>query len=242
MEVVPVMSKMEIYLKGTKDPLLEQPWIVHSPFALLTIDALDDIFPTMRLLWVHRALSQCLSSLCSSLAIHESIYTGRKPTETKLAMTGSKIIGMFGSGSENAIDYLANFDIGRMAHWSNRDANRSCARLVGFTMQYFGMEMDRYRRIQAINGQTEYAGLRRPQHDCALSYFGLDEGHVAEAFKSYIHQFPELAYEPKFGVKLSNVDSLFQAAEKIKLAAPDDPTKIPNLPAGHYLKPGSESM
>ncbi|ORC86275.1 putative phosphatidylinositol 3-kinase [Trypanosoma theileri] len=246
-EINPINNPIEEQKYGEKSSLLRTQWLIFSPFALLSIESIHEIFPDMRIIWVHRALSQCLPSLCSSLAIHNSIYSGKTPTDSQLLTIGDKVLGIFGSGTEYSIDYLANFDKSRMVHWSNRDVKRHTTRLATKTLQYFGIEVDRYRRMQMIDGQTEYVDTFRPLHDAQMPYFGLHDGVIGDVFQSYIHQFEEFAYEKKFGVTVENYQPLAAPADQQSLGSLQikggDESSYPSLAegqpiVGHFLQEG----
>ncbi|CUG84789.1 Hypothetical protein, putative [Bodo saltans] len=201
-------NPIEVQRTGPKHVLSKLPWLIHSPLGILNAESLHKAFPDMNVIWTHRALASGISSLCSTLAIHNSLYTGKKPSETALAQIGEKVLGIFGSGTENAIDYFGNFDKSKMVHWSNRDANRHCTRLMMKTMEHFNLDIDRHRRMHGIEGQTEFSSLQRPLHDSNLQYFGLHEGVVHQVFDAYVHQFEEFAFEKRFGVTVQDYVSL----------------------------------
>ncbi|KAG8346194.1 hypothetical protein TRVL_02983 [Trypanosoma vivax] len=246
-EVNPINNILEVQKYGTKDSLHRTQWLIYSPFALLSVESLCNVFPDVKLIWVHRALSQCLPSLCSSLSIHNSIYTGKPPSDSQLITMGDKILGMFGSGTEHAISFLANFEKSRIVHWSNRDVKRHATRLATKTLQYYGVNIDRYRRTQMINGQTEYIETFRPLHDAQMPYFGLHDGIVGEAFGSYIYQFEEFAFEKRFGVTLEEYQPLATPADQQSLGSlrvsGGDESALPSFGdtqpmIGHFLQEG----
>ena len=150
------------------------------------------------------------------------------------------VCGIFGSGSENAIDYLGSFPYERMVHWSDRDISRSGTRLVTKTMDAFDMEFDRFYNHQIIDGQVERVGFFRPRLDHELAYFGLHEGVIGEHFKAYTEQFEEYAYEPKFGIKIQ--DYLFMGGEYAKqrfaIGADHNRLKRQETSFGHLSSPG----
>ncbi|KAF8290043.1 putative NADH dehydrogenase (ubiquinone) 1 beta subcomplex subunit [Trypanosoma cruzi] len=244
-DINPINNPIEEQKYGSKSPLLKAQWLLFCPFAILSIESLHEAFPDMRLIWVHRALSQCIPSLCSSLAIHNSLYTGKSPSDSQLVTLGDKVLGTFGSGAEYAIDYLADFDKNLMVHWSNRDVKRHTTRLATKTLDYFGIEVDRYRRMQMINGQTEYIEVFRPLHDAKMPYFGLHDGVVSEVFESYIYQFEEFAYENRFGVTIEDYQPLAAPADQQSLGTlrvnggdqPSFPSFADGQPMdGHFLQ------
>ncbi|KEG10039.1 putative phosphatidylinositol 3-kinase [Trypanosoma grayi] len=246
-EVNPVNNPIEEQKYGTKNSLLQTQWLLFCPFAILSIEALHEAFPDVKLIWVHRALSQCVPSLCSSFAIHNSIYTGKPPSDSQLATMGDKVLGTFGSGAEYAIDYLASFDKSRLVHWSNRDVKRHTTRLATKTLEYFGIEVDRYRRLQMINGQTEYTDIFRPLHDAQMPYFGLHDGIIGEALESYIHQFEEFAFEKRLGVTVEEYQPLAAPADQQSLGTlrvkgggePSFPSFAESQPmSDHFLQEG----
>ncbi|RNF16455.1 putative phosphatidylinositol 3-kinase [Trypanosoma conorhini] len=246
-DINPINNPIEEQKYGPKSPLLQTQWLLFCPFAILNVESLHDTFPDMKLIWVHRALSQCLPSLCSSLAIHNSLYTGKSPSDSQLVTLGDKVLGTFGSGTEYAIDYLADFDKTRMVHWSNRDVKRHTTRLATKTLQYFGIDIDRYRRMQVINAQTEYTEVFRPLHDSQMPYFGLHNGIISEVFDSYIYQFEEFAYEKKFGVTVEDYQPLAAPADQQSLGSlrvnGGDQPFVPSFADGqpmsdHFLQEG----
>lgn len=214
-EVEPIDNVMERQTFGTKDAIAKPRWLLHSPFAILTSQALHTVFPNMKVIWVHRALAQCIPSLCSSLCLHHSIYTGKPPTESQLALTGEKVLGIFGSGTQHAVRYYADFEKNRMVHWSNREVKRHATRLARKTLDFWHWDLDRYRRLQMINGQTEYTDGFRPLHDAQMPYFCLHEGIIGDVFQDYIFQFEEYAFEKRLGVTVQGYEPLAATADEM---------------------------
>lgn len=245
-EVSPINNVIEEQKYGTKNPLTRTRWLIFSPLALLSIESLCEVFPDVKIIWVHRALSQCIPSLCSALALHNSLYTGKPPSDTQLVTMGDKVLGMFGSGTEHAIDFLASFEKSRMVHWSNRDLKRHTTRLATKTLQHYGIEVDRYRKMQMINGQTEYTEVFRPLHDSQMRYFGLHDGIIGEVFERYIYQFEEFAFERKYGVTVEEYQPLAAASEQQSLGSMRVNSGENSLPSftddqpmtGHFLQEG----
>lgn len=238
-EVEPIDNQMELQTYGTKNTLVRPQWLLYSPFAILSSDAVNTVFPQMRAIWVHRALSQCLPSLCSALCLHNSLYTGKPPSDSQLALMGEKVLGIFGSGTEYAIAYYGKFDQRRMAHWSNRDVKRHSTRVATKTLDYFGIELDRYRRMQMISGQTEYVSFSRPMHDAQMPYFCLHEGVIGDVFQDYIYQFAEFAYEKKFGITVKEYTPLAAPADAMAMRGlahgSSEPRTAPALGAGQPM-------
>lgn len=216
-EVEPIDNQLETQRFGAKHEIRKSQWVIHSPFAILTSEVLHKTFPSMRVIWVHRALSQCLASFCSSLCLHQSIYTGKPPSDSALASVGEKVLGLFGSGSQDAVRYYSDFPKNRMVHWSNRDIKRHATRLAGKSLEFWNIELDRYRRLQMINGQTEYLEGFRPFHDAQLPYFCLHEGIIGDVFKDYIHQFEEFAFEKRFGITIQGYQPIAATADEMAL-------------------------
>lgn len=216
-EYEPIENPMELQTYGTKSSIVRPQWLLYSPFAILSSDALNNVFPEMRAIWVHRALGQCIPSLCSALCLHNAVYTGKPPTDSQLASMGEKVLGIFGSGTEYAIEYYGQFDQRRMAHWSNRDVKRHTTRVAAKTLDYFGVELDRYRRMQMINAQTEYVDTSRPMHDSQMPYFCLHDGIIGDYFKDYIFQFEEFAFEKRFGVTVKEHTPLAASSDQMAM-------------------------
>ena len=190
------------------------PWVIHSPFALLSLDNMQSAFPDMRLIWIHRALSQCIPSFCSTLTIHHSLYYSRLPTETILAGIGEKVVGLFSHAAEASIELLATFPRERMVHWSNRDVRRHGPRIIERSCRKFGLKWNRPVQIRCASAQTENDNRFRPLHDAPLNYFALHDGKVNEAFAAYIHQFEDFAFEPRFGVNIQESSPLIFGSDE----------------------------
>lgn len=247
-QVEPIDNQLETQTFGTKHEILKDQWVLHSPFAILSSEAVHKVFPTMNVIWVHRALAQCIPSLCSSLCLHHSLYTGKPPSDSQLAAVGEKVLGIFGSGSENAVEYFADFDKRRMVHWSNRDIKRHATRLAGKTMEFWNIELDRYRKLQMINGQTEYTDGFRPMHDAQMPYFCLHEGIIGDVFQDYIYQFEEFAFEKRLGVTIQGYQPIAATADEMSLGTGLHGKSSGGLPAGslgrgqpidgHFLEEG----
>jgi hypothetical protein len=227
------------------DPNPKRSWFLHSPFAILAIDKVHATFPDMGIVWVHRALSQCVPSLCSVIAMHRSVYFNRLPTETNLANIGDQILGIFSSGTEAAVDYLADFPRQRMVHWSNRDLRRHGSRILSRTCPRFGLAWEKEKNIRCANAQVENDSLFRPLHDAPLHYFAVHEGRLNEAFKVYINQFEEYAFEPKFGITIEKRDPLVTGSDEtvVRFGQPGSSrgsiaSGVPEhaAPAGHFLQ------
>eukprot|EP00658_Telonema_sp_P-2_P055313 TRINITY_DN43972_c0_g1_i1.p1 TRINITY_DN43972_c0_g1~~TRINITY_DN43972_c0_g1_i1.p1 ORF type:complete len:313 (+),score=46.14 TRINITY_DN43972_c0_g1_i1:194-1132(+) len=205
LEINELDNIIQIQREGPKTKLQEQPWVLHSPLAILSMSELHAAFPDMWVLWMHRAISPSISSLCSTIAIHQSMYTGTAPTETQLSRIGEKVCGMFGSGSEAAVEYMGSFPKERMVHLAQLDFNRHATRMILHALHYFGFNYtDRFRKHQTISGQVEYqstATVSRPSHECRLGFFGLHEGVIHEAFAGYIHQFEPYAFYEAVGIQ-----------------------------------------
>lgn len=231
-EVEPIDNPMETQTFGTKSVIARHRWLLHSPLAILSSEALNETFPSMNVIWVHRALAQCVPSLCSSLCLHQSIYTGKPPTESQLATMGEKVLGIFGSGSRNAVAFYENFERSRMVHWSNRDIKRHATRVIGKTLNYWNIELDRYRKLQMVNGQTEYIEGFRPMHDAQMPYFCLHEGIIGDAFQDYIFQFEEFAYEKRLGVTIKGYQPIAATADEMSLGTGLQGKSSGSLPPG----------
>ena len=241
-EVTPIDNPVNQTMHGWKDQVnFLPPWFIQSPLAILNIDKLHAAFPDMRLVWCHRALLYSIPSFCSALAMRYATFTGRHPTEGRMSVIGEQVTGMFGSGADQAIQYLATFPKDRMVHWSNRDINRHCTRLLYKTLNQFESGVDYFRRLQTINGQVEYVSQFRPKHDSELGFFALHEGIVNEAFSSYINQFEEYAFEKKFGITIQNYKSLSGTLQETRASIDanfaEKETSLVHMPSpGHFLQ------
>lgn len=232
-ETNPIDNMLQEQRDGHKARITYQPFCIHSPFAILHLDSLFKSFgrndlstiadrdgsgesalseagpinsqSDMGLLWCHRNLADALGSLCSSLAVHQSVLTGRSPSETQLGNLGEKVCGIFGSGTENAVDFLSTFPQNKLLNVASVDSGRSTARIADRVLKYFGHDLDKWRKMQAIEGQTEYgAALDRPSHSYKLSLFGLHEGVIAEHFDAYVFQFQEYAFLELPGTQIAD--------------------------------------
>lgn len=250
-EVLEIDNPVNHTVDGRKDNLKRLPWLIHSPFSILNFSLVHEQFPDMRAIWMHRALNQCVPSLISCLCLHNSMYTGRAPTEADRCEMGEVAVGLFGSGSEQAIDYCATFPYERMVHWSNRDTTRSGTRLLEKTHAVFFRhttgDMDSFRRRQSISGKSEYHEFFKPHHDAELDQFSLHEGMINDVFRAYVFQFEQFAFEKKYGTEIQNyqpiADGVDQSSYGLKGRGEEDRvTSLEQMPTMGHLMQQPNSM
>eukprot|EP00759_Apiculatamorpha_spiralis_P008823 PhF_6_TR15676/c0_g1_i1/m.24374 len=186
---------------GPRLDLKNPPWVIHSPLAMCYLPELQEAFPKMKLVWVHRALAQCIPSMCASLIQHDIMYTHRTPMDSGLVQMGHKVMGFFGSGTEKALDFLATFPEDRcFLNISNRDLLRGSMRIVKKLFPMLGVQMDRTRMTQGINGYTSLMLCSAPRHVHQVKHFGITESEIGDVFKAYVEQFEDYAFEPYHGI------------------------------------------
>jgi hypothetical protein len=204
-ENVPIDNPVDRVIDGLKDELKhdELPWLIHSPLGILNMRELHGCYPDMRVIWMHRALNASVASMCSAVCLHDCMYTGKPPRETVRTEVGEMVLGLFGSGSEHAIDYMGTFPRDRMVHWGFAEHRRHGIRLTQKThVRWWKDTMDTFRKFQAINGSTEMFQTFRPRNDADLEMFGLHEGMVNDSFRAYVFQFEEYCFDKKYGMEI----------------------------------------
>jgi len=218
-----VGSPINIIRWGTNDPIENIPFVVQSPLGVCFLPDLTKAFPQARLVWCHRALAQGIPSTCASLLTHDIMYTHKTPMDSTLVRTGHKILGLYGSGTDRAIEFLEGYPSDRVMNLSNRDINRGCMRVVGKLLPRLGIEIDRWRQQQGINGFSAMMNASRPRHMHHLDHFGVSEAQLGEVFKTYVNQFEEYAFEPFHGI------TRFIPPEDITLTISEAPKMRNNL-------------
>lgn len=241
-EYEPIDNTMETQRAGTKNSLLRTQWLLYSPCAILSSEAANNVFPDVRAIWVYCALAQCIPSLSSLLCLHTALYTGRRPTDSRAASMGEKVLGIFGSGTANAVDYYGGCDQRRMAHCANRDVKRHTFRIAQKTLDYFSVDLDRFRRMQIIDGQTECFEGFRPLHDSQMPYFCLNVGIIGKVFDDYIFQLEEFAFEKRLGATIREYKPLTPTGDQAAMGILETREGVstgmglgPPM-AGHYLQ------
>ena len=223
---------------GTKDDILEWPWVVHSPFAVMNVPELHKAFPDMKLIWLHRAVDLSMASLASSLCMHNALYTGAATSDAVATQTGEIAASMFGSGSQHAIRYLHDFPFDRMVHASMRDVQRSGVRILEKTLASLGgIDLRFWRQRHAIDGHTEYYSQFRPQHVREINDFGLHTGALTRCFKQYYHQFDEYAWETKFGIEVQEYQPLAGSTHTTESGA-EEPGELASAIGGQFQAAG----
>lgn len=241
-EVTEIDNAQNHVADGRKDNLGYLPFIVHSPLSILTMQRLHESFPDMRVIWCHRGLEGCVSSLCSCLCWHDTQYTGHRPSEAARSTIGEMVVGLFGSGSEQSIDYMSDFSFERMVHWHNLDLQRSGVRLFEKTNDGWLGNTDIFRKKQAINGMVEFQQQFKPHHDATLDMFSLHEGILNEQFRAYIFQFEEYAFEKKFPLEIQDYQPMAETIDTsvmglLDQAQSERTTSMHGMPvAGHLLQ------
>jgi hypothetical protein len=244
-ENIPIENPADQAMDGDKNEvdLHEMPWVVHSPFGILHTEQLHQTFPDMKVIWMHRAIKQSVQAMAGCVCMHDSMYTGAQMRETGRVEVGEMVLGLFSSGVEHAVDYMGTFPRSRMVHWSNREFERSGMRLLEKTHQFWWPDLyDTFRKHQTISGMTEIRQTFRPKHDADLEMFGLHEGMVNDAFRAYVFQFEEFAFEAKYGTIIQEYQPIAGTLDESKWGlfdrgdgVTDRVTSLEQMPLGGHL-------
>lgn len=165
-------------------------FVLKDPTHTFFVDAILEVFPNARFLFIHRDPAETLSSICSLHAYARSVFSSD---------VDAKAIGKEISESymmrllEPAVATVDRLPSGRVAHVRSPDLSRDPVGTIGEAYRTLGIELSDEARL-AMHGtmreKREGTGVR---HIHSSEGFGIDPAEVHERFAGYCERFDLLA-------------------------------------------------
>ena len=165
-------------------------FVLKDPTHTFFVDAILEVFPNARFLFIHRDPVETLSSICSLHAYARSVFSGDVDAHAIGAeISDSYLLRLL----EPAVEAVDRLPAGRVAHIRAPDLSRDAVGTIAAAYRTLGMELGAEARV----AMHEYMRAKRehpsPRHIHTSEGFGLDPAAIHERFASYCTRFDLLA-------------------------------------------------
>jgi hypothetical protein len=162
-------------------------WSLKMPSHALFLDALLEVYPDARLVWTHRDPYTSLASLCNTIAVAESAWTGGNPDLDEIRRLYPMQLH---EHVQRAMQVRARIGHERIHdlyyHELMRDPIDAMRRLYGWAGDAFTAEIEaRMRRYLEQNPQGKHGS-----QSYSLEKFGLTRAEVEPLFADYLASYP----------------------------------------------------
>jgi hypothetical protein len=165
-------------------------FVLKDPTHTFFVDAILDVFPDARFVFIHRDPAEALSSICSLHAYARSVFSSDVDAHALGAeLSDSYMMRLL----EPAVAALDRLPAGRVAHVRAPDLSRDPVGTIAGAYRVLGMDLGDGARI----AMHEYMQAKREngsaRHVHTTEGFGLDPAAIHERFASYCARFDLLA-------------------------------------------------
>jgi len=160
-------------------------WWLKSPAHMLSIDALDAVYPDARFVMTHRNVGQVLPSLCALYSTLSTVLTER-PDPRAIALHCSEV---WRTALERLIDFRDRGDESRFFDLSFDAVQRDPIGQVTELYAELGDELSDQARQQMQDWWAESSRNRSGPGSYPSESFGLDPIAIAENFAFYYERF-----------------------------------------------------
>ena len=165
-------------------------FVLKDPTHTFFVDAILEVFPDARFVFIHRDPAEALSSICSLHAYARSVFSSDVDAHALGAeLSDSYMMRLL----EPAVAALDRLPAGRVAHVRAPDLSRDPVGTIARAYRALGMDLGDGARI----AMHEYMQAKREngsaRHVHTTEGFGLDPAAIHERFASYCARFDLLA-------------------------------------------------
>jgi len=161
-------------------------FVLKDPTHTFFVDAILEVFPDARFVFIHRDPVETLSSICSLHAYARSVFS----TDVDAHAIGAEMSNSYMMRLlEPAIAAVDRLPAGRIAHVRAPDLGRDPVGTIAEAYRALDMELGDEARV----AMHEYMRVKRatpsPRHIHTTEGFGLDPAAIHERFASYCARF-----------------------------------------------------
>ncbi|HYZ32858.1 MAG TPA: sulfotransferase [Crenalkalicoccus sp.] len=162
-------------------------WVLKSPDNVFALEALAEVYPDARLVFLHRDPLEVLASVAGLTAILRRPFTSRLDRQA----IGRQVTGDWLAGTEAMIRAHAQrlFPPERVVHLHFRDLVRAPMASVAALYEQFGLPLGAAarQRMERCVAELPQGGYGRLTH--SLEEFGIDRREARERFAAYADYF-----------------------------------------------------
>ncbi len=160
--------------------------VLKDPTHTFFVDAILDVFPNARFLFIHREPADTLSSICSLYAYTRSVFSD----DVDAHAIGKELVSSYlMQRLEPALDTLDRLPKGRVAHVRAPDLSRDAVGTIEEAYHVLGIELGQKARRRMREYMIEKRLRSGARHLHAPAGFGLDAAAIRDRFRGYCQRF-----------------------------------------------------
>jgi hypothetical protein len=163
-------------------------WHLKTPVHMLSLPALDSVYPDARFIWTHRDPVEVMGSVCSLIS-----YTRSWVSEQPSPGIGPEQVGIWSEALRRAMDFRDGADQSRFTDVSFSDLNHDAVGTVVDALEAIGIGCDAASRDAIADWAGEHPPGAEGRHEFNLDEYGLTSDEVRDAFGFYLDRFGTLA-------------------------------------------------
>jgi Sulfotransferase family len=167
-----------------------QRFVLKDPTHTFFVDAILEVFPNARFMFIHRDPVETLSSICSLHAYARSVFSSDVDAHALGAELSDSYMMRLLEPAVAAVDRLP---AGRVAHVRSPDLSRDPVGTIAEAYRVLGLELGNEARVAMHGYMRAERENASPHHVHTAEGFGLDSGAIHERFASYCDRFDLLA-------------------------------------------------
>jgi len=161
-------------------------FVLKDPTHTFFVDAIVEIFPNARFMFIHRDPVETLSSICSLHAHARSVFSD----DVDAHGLGAELSDSYMMRSlESAVATVDRLPSGRVVHVRCPDLNRDPIGTIAEAYRGLGLELGDEARFGMHEYMTSIRENPSPRHVHTIEGFGLDSDAIGERFASYCERF-----------------------------------------------------
>jgi hypothetical protein len=162
-------------------------WHLKTPVHMLSLDALDAVYPDARFLWTHRRPAEVLGSVCSLVDyIRSWVSDGGDPDRL-----GPQQVALWSEALRRAMAFRDSVGEDRFADISFSSLNADPVTTVTNAYGHLGLDLSDEAARRMTTWSSDNTQGTHGRHDYALEDFGLSADAVDDSFRFYTDRFAD---------------------------------------------------
>jgi hypothetical protein len=160
-------------------------WHLKTPVHMLSMEALNEVYPDARFLWTHRDPTEVMGSVCDLIAYCRSWVSDRADS----AKLGAQQLGIWTTALRRAIAFRDRVGESRFADLRHADLQTDPVGAFERAYDGLGLTMSDAARTAMTKWAAEHHRGDHGEHVFDLGHFGLDADTVRAEFAFYLERF-----------------------------------------------------
>jgi hypothetical protein len=162
-------------------------WHLKTPVHMLSLDALDAVYPDARFLWTHRRPAEVLGSVCSLVDYIRSWVSDSGDPDR----LGPQQVTLWSEALRRAMAFRDTVGEQRFADVSFSSLNADPVTTVTDAYGHLGLDLSPEAARRMATWSTDNAQGTHGRHHYALEDFGLTADAVDDAFRFYTDRYAD---------------------------------------------------